>query len=125
VGWEVVGIVKYRVDISVVVEGLTETEARIHATGVLFKGGGKDMFVELRDGSWHDMKVRGYHDPDIAGSTMCRCGHTYDRHFDGYEWDDKWGAYPAGCKYCVPGSLRRHLGSLDGAGSCSSFREAT
>ena len=38
--------------------------------------------------------VRMYN-PDYTGPQTCKCGHSYDRHFDPYE---EWEA--VGCKYC-------------------------
>lgn len=35
------------------------------------------------------------YNPDYGDSRVCKCGHTYDRHFDSYE-----DMYPIGCKYC-------------------------
>lgn len=36
----------------------------------------------------------GY-DPSYGDQRLCLCGHTYERHFDGYE-----DGAPVGCKYC-------------------------
>lgn len=37
--------------------------------------------------------------PDFPDDATCDCGHSYYRHFDGYEnWD------PVGCKYCQCGA---------------------
>lgn len=35
------------------------------------------------------------YNPDYGDDRMCKCGHSYYRHFDTY--DDM---YPIGCKYC-------------------------
>jgi len=35
------------------------------------------------------------YDPNFGNDRICKCGHTYDRHFDPYE---NWA--PVGCKYC-------------------------
>ena len=35
------------------------------------------------------------YNPNYTGPDLCRCGHSYDRHFDPYE---DWAA--VGCKYC-------------------------
>jgi len=35
------------------------------------------------------------YDPDYGDQRECKCGHTYERHFDGYEDNDA-----VGCKYC-------------------------
>ena len=39
--------------------------------------------------------VNGKYNPKYGNNRICRCGHTYERHFDFY--DD---AEPVGCKYC-------------------------
>lgn len=38
---------------------------------------------------------RKQYNPDYGDHKLCRCGHTYYRHFDSYE-----GMNPVGCKYC-------------------------
>ena len=38
--------------------------------------------------------VRRYN-PNYGDDRICRCGHSYGRHFDPYE-----GMEPVGCKYC-------------------------
>lgn len=38
--------------------------------------------------------VRIYN-PNYGDNRVCRCGHTYYRHFDSYE-----DMRPVGCKYC-------------------------
>lgn len=35
------------------------------------------------------------YNPDYGDSKLCKCGHTYYRHFDSYE-----NMAPVGCKYC-------------------------
>ncbi len=35
------------------------------------------------------------YNPNFGDDRVCKCGHTYYRHFDSY--DDM---YPCGCKYC-------------------------
>lgn len=35
------------------------------------------------------------YDPNFGDDKVCKCGHHYYRHFDGYE-----GNRPVGCKYC-------------------------
>jgi hypothetical protein len=35
------------------------------------------------------------YNPEYGGNRICKCGHTYDRHFDSYE-----GMEAIGCKYC-------------------------
>lgn len=35
------------------------------------------------------------YDPNYGDNKLCKCGHTYYRHFDTYE-----DMYPVGCKYC-------------------------
>lgn len=47
---------------------------------------------------------RDIYNPDYGDDRVCRCGHRYYRHFDGY--DDN---APVGCKYC----------------DCFKFKEAT
>lgn len=48
--------------------------------------------------------INGEYNPEYGDNRLCKCGHTYDRHFDSY--DDM---YPVGCKYCA----------------CSKFEEMT
>tara|TARA_R110000824_G_scaffold12226_7_gene53670 strand:- start:70032 stop:70373 length:342 start_codon:yes stop_codon:yes gene_type:complete len=40
------------------------------------------------------MRAKAY-DEDFGDNRLCKCGHTYYRHFDTYE-----GMSPVGCKYC-------------------------
>lgn len=40
--------------------------------------------------------VRLYN-PEYGDNRICRCGHTYDRHFDGFE---ETSHQDVGCKYC-------------------------
>lgn len=35
------------------------------------------------------------YNPDYGDNKLCKCGHTYYRHFDSWE-----GMAPIGCKYC-------------------------
>ena len=35
------------------------------------------------------------YNPDYGDGKLCKCGHSYYRHFDSYE-----GMAPVGCKYC-------------------------
>lgn len=35
------------------------------------------------------------YNPDYGDNKLCKCGHTYYRHFDSYE-----NMAPVGCKYC-------------------------
>lgn len=37
-----------------------------------------------------------YENPNYGGNRVCKCGHTYHRHFDPYESDQT----AVGCKYC-------------------------
>lgn len=37
--------------------------------------------------------------PDYDQDAECICGHTYDRHFDGYDFDSGWESCVS-CKYC-------------------------
>lgn len=37
-----------------------------------------------------------YYNPNFGDNRICQCGHTYERHFDGYE-DGRF----VGCKYCA------------------------
>ena len=39
-------------------------------------------------------KFRKYN-PEYGDDKICKCGHSYYRHFDNYE-----GMAPIGCKYC-------------------------
>lgn len=39
-------------------------------------------------------KFRKYN-PEYGDDKLCKCGHSYYRHFDNYE-----GMTPVGCKYC-------------------------
>lgn len=41
------------------------------------------------------VKVIRKYNPDYGDDRICKCGHVYDRHFDGYE-----GNRACGCKYC-------------------------
>lgn len=36
-----------------------------------------------------------FYNPNYGDNRVCKCGHTYHRHFDSYE-----NNYPIGCKYC-------------------------
>ena len=36
-----------------------------------------------------------FFDPTFGDEKVCKCGHTYDRHFDSYD-----AMRPIGCKYC-------------------------
>lgn len=36
------------------------------------------------------------YDPEFGDAELCKCGHTYYRHFDPYE-----NMSPVGCKYCI------------------------
>ena len=45
------------------------------------------------------------YNPKYGDERVCECGHTYDRHFDGYEEPENAAV---GCKYC----------------SCYTFKEA-
>lgn len=45
------------------------------------------------------VKTRAYN-PEYGDTRICKCGHHYYRHFDGYE-DDA----PVGCKYCQCGTF--------------------
>ena len=38
---------------------------------------------------------RKQYNPNYGDNKLCKCGHTYYRHFDSYE-----GMNPVGCKYC-------------------------
>ena len=35
------------------------------------------------------------YNPNYGDDRVCKCGHSYYRHFDTYE-----DMYPCGCKYC-------------------------
>lgn len=39
--------------------------------------------------------VRRTYNPSYGDDRMCKCGHSYYRHFDTYE-----DMHPVGCKYC-------------------------
>ena len=39
--------------------------------------------------------IKAKYDPSYGGERLCYCGHSYERHFDGYEGDAH-----VGCKYC-------------------------
>jgi len=41
-----------------------------------------------------------HYNPEYGDSRTCKCGHTYERHFDGYD-DHR----PVGCKYCPCGEF--------------------
>lgn len=36
------------------------------------------------------------YNPDYGDDKLCKCGHSYYRHFDSYE-----NTSPVGCKYCM------------------------
>lgn len=38
---------------------------------------------------------RKQYNPNYGDNKLCKCGHTYYRHFDSWE-----GMMPVGCKYC-------------------------
>lgn len=40
------------------------------------------------------------YNPEYGDDRVCKCGHKYYRHFDGYE-----GWAPVGCKYCACGTF--------------------
>ena len=40
-------------------------------------------------------EVAREYNPNYGDERVCKCGHTYGRHFDTYEY-----MYPCGCKYC-------------------------
>ncbi len=39
--------------------------------------------------------LNGHYNPNYGDHRVCKCGHTYNRHFDSYE-----NMEPVGCKYC-------------------------
>lgn len=39
--------------------------------------------------------VNESYNPNYGDNRLCKCGHTYERHFDSYD-----NMYPVGCKYC-------------------------
>ena len=41
------------------------------------------------------------YDKSYGDNKLCECGHTYERHFDGYE-----DMAPVGCKYCACGVFK-------------------
>lgn len=43
----------------------------------------------------HTVKTRRKYNPKYGDSRICKCGHSYDRHFDSY---DEMSV--VGCKYC-------------------------
>lgn len=42
-----------------------------------------------------DQLINGSYDPKFGDERVCKCGHTYERHFDSYD-----EMAPIGCKYC-------------------------
>lgn len=56
-----------------------------------------DMAITRTRGLCNDfLKETAYkYDPEFGDDRICKCGHTYYRHFDSYE-----DMYPIGCKYC-------------------------
>lgn len=42
-----------------------------------------------------NIKTKLIYNPNYGDNRICKCGHTYYRHFDTYE-----NMYPIGCKYC-------------------------
>ena len=42
------------------------------------------------------------YDPNFGDDRICKCGHPYYRHFDGYD-----NNAPVGCKYCGCGEWRK------------------
>lgn len=49
------------------------------------------------------LKKRAYN-PNFGDDRVCRCGHTYERHFDSYE-----DMASVGCKYCRCNNFREKL----------------
>jgi hypothetical protein len=43
----------------------------------------------------HEVIRKRIYNPHYGDDRICKCGHTYYRHFDTYA-----GMYPCGCKYC-------------------------
>lgn len=43
----------------------------------------------------HVVKEKRYYNPYYGDKRICKCGHIYERHFDGYD-----GMRAVGCKYC-------------------------
>ena len=41
------------------------------------------------------LTIDNKYNPNFGDNKICKCGHTYYRHFDSYEDMD-----PVGCKYC-------------------------
>jgi hypothetical protein len=41
------------------------------------------------------INIERRYNPDYGDDRICKCGHSYYRHFDSYENND-----PVGCKYC-------------------------
>lgn len=64
-------------------------------------------FVNLETAPYHytaDYIIEPHYNPKFGDSKLCKCGHSYYRHFDSYE-----NMEAIGCKYC----------------SCDSFEEKT
>lgn len=58
------------------------------------------------------VKVEGVmkqYNPHYGDNKICRCGHTYYRHFDGYD-----SMAPIGCKYCACDEFTPKEGEDDG-----------
>ena len=53
-----------------------------------------DILIDLIKKACQSVKNEQYNSK-FGDDKLCKCGHTYYRHFDSY--DDM---YPIGCKYC-------------------------
>lgn len=53
---------------------------------------------DLKNSPYIEIKkvvIEKQYNPEYGDDRICKCGHTYHRHFDSYE-----NMHPCGCKYC-------------------------
>lgn len=58
------------------------------------KDSNEDVLPYLRE-RIETSEIQFQYNPNYGDDRVCKCGHTYYRHFDSYE-----DMYPIGCKYC-------------------------
>jgi hypothetical protein len=58
------------------------------------------------------------YNPQYGDDKLCKCGHSYYRHFDSWE-----GMAPVGCKYCGCREFVPADDSDEGAGSAASLSQ--
>lgn len=52
--------------------------------------------------------VERHYNPSYGNGRLCKCGHTYYRHFDTYEV-----MADVGCKYCGCGTFKEFTGNIN------------